>query len=258
MTNRLSDSQIADIAKRKYETEQINRVPGVVVDLPSKGLVYPKSSILRDGSLEMRYMTAYDEDILTNKNYIQRGILFDKLIQSVITTSGFNVDELIDADKEWLILMIRMTSYGDEYPVVVTAPDGNSLNSKVNLSRLKFHEFKLQPDDNGEFEYETSAGDTIKYKYNSSIISKNIPDDHAISFTLSNMITQVNDITNKERILDWLKFNFLRKDSAEFRKYANDNAPAVDMTYEFDYVNEKGQKESFRSRFPITSDFFWI
>ena len=136
MTTRLSDSQLADIAKQKYETHQINRVPGVIVDLPSRGLVYPTSSPLRAGTVEMRHMTAYDEDILTNSNYIKRGIIFDKLLQSVITTPGFNATELIEADKTWLIIMIRITSYESEYGVTLTAPNNETISTTIELSRL--------------------------------------------------------------------------------------------------------------------------
>jgi len=258
MTNRLSNSQLADIAKQKYETEQINRVPGVVVDLPSRGLVYPESSVLRTGTVEMRYMTAYDEDILTNKNYIQRGIIFDKLLQSVITTPGFNVSELVDADKTWLIVMVRITSYESEYPVTVTAPNNQNISSTVNLSKLKFKPFQLKPDANGEFEYKTSAGDVLKFKYLSSYEINNLPDDHAVSYILHTSIKQVNDVRDSNTIADWVRYNFLRKDAGEFRKYMQSNAPDVDMTYEFKYTTEEGKQETFQSRFPIGSDFFWL
>jgi hypothetical protein len=258
MTNRLSDSQLADIAKQKYETEQINRVPGVVVDLPSRGLVYPKSSVLREGTVDMRYMTAYDEDILTNKNYIQRGIIFDKLIQSVVTTRGFNVAELIDADKEWIIFMIRITSYESEYPVTVTAPTGEAINAVVNLSKLKFKPFELTSDDQGLFDFQTPSGDTIKFKFLPSSVTKELPAEHAISYILSNSIVQVNEITDKQQINDWIRYKFLRKDSSAFRKYMQENVPQIDMTYKFEYTTEEGKQESFLGGFPIGSDFFWL
>jgi hypothetical protein len=258
MTTRLSDSQLADIAKQKYETHQINRVPGVVVDLPSRGLVYPKTSVLRSGTVEMRYMTAYDEDILTNKNYIQRGIIFDKLLQSVITTPGFDVTELIDADKSWLILMVRITSYESEYPVTVTAPNNQSISTTVNLSKLKFKSFQLTPDDNGEFEYKTLSGDSLKFKYLSSTEINNLPEDHAVSYLLHTSIKQVNSTRDANEIKEWIQYKFLRKDAAEFRKYMQINSPDVNMDYEFEYINEEGAMEAFHSRFPIGSDFFWL
>lgn len=258
MTNRLSDSQLADIAKQKFETSQISQVPGVVVDLPSRGLVYPKSSVLRSGTLEIRYMTAYDEDILTNKNYIQRGIIFDKLIQSVVTTPDFNVAELIDADKEWIIFMIRITSYESEYPVTITAPNGETINSTVDLSKLKFKPFELTSDDTGLFDFQTPSGDIIKFKFLPSSVMKELPVEHAISYILSNSIIQVNDISNKSEINDWIRYKFLRKDSSAFRNYMQKHSPEIEMTYEFEYTTEDGKQEVFRAGFPIGSDFFWL
>ena len=62
------------------------KFPTEVIDLPSRGLLYPKDSPLASGKLEMKYMTAKEEDILTNQNYIQKGIVIDKLLQSLIVS----------------------------------------------------------------------------------------------------------------------------------------------------------------------------
>jgi len=258
MTTRLSDTQLAEIAKQRYETQQRNQIPGVVVDLPSRGLVYPKSSVLREGCLEMRHMTAYDEDILTNKNYIQHNILFEKLIESVITTPGFNVNELIEADKEWLIVMIRSISYGQTYDVQVTTPSNETITATVNLANLQFKPFDLISDDNGLFEYKTDKQDVLKFKFLSANTMKSLPDDRAVTFILNNSIFQVNDITDKNKISNWIQYKFLREDSSKFRKYMQLNAPEVDLSYEFNHINTQGKQETFRARFPIRSDFFWL
>lgn len=258
MTNRISDSQFAEIAKQKYETEKLNKIPGVVIDLPSKGLVYPKSSVLRNGSVEIRYMTAYDEDILTNKNYIDNGILFEKLLESVIITPGVQVKELIDADKEWLIIMIRATSYEAEYPVSVTTPDDQTITANVNLYNLKFKSFTLQSDDAGLFEFKTNSRDILKFRFIPSSLMKTIPTDHAISYILNNTIMQVNDITDKSKISEWIRFEFLRKDSSEFRKYMQLHVPKINLEYEFTYTTQEGKQESFLAGFQIGSDFFWL
>lgn len=258
ITTRLSDSQLADIAKQKYETHQIQRVPGTVVELPSRGMVYPESSPLRAGVVEIRYMTAYDEDILTNKNYISNGIMFEKLIQSVVVTPGFSANELIEADMMWLIIMIRATSYDAEYPVLVTAPNGQSISTSVNLYNLKFNPFTLISDATGEFEYKTLSNDRLKFRYLTSQQLNSSPDDRRISYLLNNMITQVNETRNANEIAEWIKYKFLRKDAAEFRKFVETNSPDIDMQYNFEYITEEGKTESFTTRFPIGSNFFWL
>ncbi len=60
--------------------------PTEEVTLPSKGLIYPKDNPLAKGVLEMKYMTAREEDILTNDSYIKNGTVIDKLLQSLIIT----------------------------------------------------------------------------------------------------------------------------------------------------------------------------
>lgn len=258
MTTRLSDSQLADIAKQKYETHQINRVPSIVVDLPSRGLIYPTTSVLRVGSVEMRYMTAYDEDILTNTNYITRGIIFDKLLQSVITTPGFDVTELNESDKTWLIVMVRITSYDASYAVTVTAPNNETISTTIELAKLKFKPFQLTPDDNGEFDYKTAAGDNLKFKYLSSNEISNLPTETAVSYLLKTAIKQVNNTRSSNEIAEWIQYTFLRSDASEFRKYMKLNSPDIDMNYEFEYITSEGVKETFLARFPIGSDFFWL
>jgi hypothetical protein len=86
-TNKI-DSNIIEIAKQRYESKQRSKLPSIIVSLASAGKIYPESSPLRAGQIEMRYMTAYDEDILTNTSYIKNGVVFDKLLESIIVTEG--------------------------------------------------------------------------------------------------------------------------------------------------------------------------
>ena len=74
--------------------EQKHQFPTEEVTLPSKGLLYPEGSPLKKGVIEMKYMTAREEDILTNQNLIQNGTVIDKLLQSLIVTP-INYDELL-------------------------------------------------------------------------------------------------------------------------------------------------------------------
>jgi hypothetical protein len=89
--------------------------PTETVDLPSKGLIYPETSPLSSGKIEMKYMTAKEEDILTNQAYIQKGTVLDKLLESLIVTKGINVKDLIVGDKNALFVAARVLGYGKDY-----------------------------------------------------------------------------------------------------------------------------------------------
>jgi hypothetical protein len=90
------------------------KFPTEMVDLPSKGLIYPEDSPLAEGKIEMKYMTAREEDILTNQAYIKQGTVLDKLLQSLIITK-INYDDLILGDKNALFIAARVLGYGKDY-----------------------------------------------------------------------------------------------------------------------------------------------
>ena len=90
------------------------KLPTEKVSLPSKGLLYPKDSPLASGEVEMKYMTAKEEDILTNANYIRQGIVIDKLLQSLIVTK-FDYNDLLVGDKNAILVAARILGYGKDY-----------------------------------------------------------------------------------------------------------------------------------------------
>jgi len=90
-------------------------IPTEVVDLPSQGLVYPETSPLSEGKIEMKYMTAKEEDILTNQSYIQKGTVLDELIKSLIQTPGVKYEDLVVGDKNALLVAARILGYGKDY-----------------------------------------------------------------------------------------------------------------------------------------------
>lgn len=88
-----------------------------IVTLPSKGRLYPVDSPLSKGEVEIKYMTTKEEDILTTQSYIEKGIVLDKLLESVIVTEGVTVDDLTIGDKQALLLQTRILGYGNEYQI---------------------------------------------------------------------------------------------------------------------------------------------
>jgi hypothetical protein len=193
-------------------------------------------------------MTAYDEDILTDVSYIKNGVVFDKLLESIITTP-VNILDIIEADRDALIIMARIYAYGAEYPVNVIDPNsGKTIDAVVDLYKLNHKPFDLQPDPNGEFLYQVNNDTQLKFTYR----IKNT--DTTISNFLLNSITEINGDRSKDNIQSFIKYEFLAGESKEFRKYISDNTPGLNMSYEFE--GENGS--TFNTRFPIGTDFFWF
>ena len=106
-TTRLGNPDIINIAKQRFEKRQQSKLPSIIVNLPSGGVIYPKTHPLSSGQIEMRYMTAYDEDILTNTSYIREGVVFDKLLESLVI-SDVDIADIASLDKDALIIMLEL------------------------------------------------------------------------------------------------------------------------------------------------------
>jgi hypothetical protein len=256
MTDRLDNSNLVNLVRQNYEAKQKLRIPPVLVKLPSNGLIYPESSPLRSGTIEMRHMTAYDEDILTNSTYINAGIVLDKLLESVIVTPGVDVDDISSTDKDGLIIAARIHGYGKDYPVIVKDPKTNKeLQRNVDLSKINFKPFNLIADENGEFEYKiTLTDDTIKFRFITGKLSKKIDPERAISNLMENTIMEINGNRDKNYISDFVKYEMTAGAGREFRKYLTDNMPGLDFKMQFE--GEDGS--TFETGFQVGADLFWF
>ena len=115
------------------------KFPSEVIDLPSKGKCYPKDSPLSSGKLEIKYMTAREEDILTSQNLLKKGIVIEKLLDSLILTKGANTDNLILGDKNAVMVASRILAYGPEYTCEIVNPsNGEKLTHTFNLADCPF------------------------------------------------------------------------------------------------------------------------
>ena len=250
MTDRISDQSLIQLAKKQYEEQKRYSMPSEVFHLVSKGMVYPKTHPLRSGTIEMRYMTAYDEDILTNSSYIQDNIVLDKLLEALIVTP-VDYSTIAKIDKNGLIVAARIVSYGKDYDVIVKDPKTSAeLKRTVDLTKLKNSEFNLQSDDNGEFDYTLTDGTKVKFKF----LSTGDAQDLTISEFLAHTITQINDTRDTDAIRDFIRYKFLARESKQFRKYIIDNTPNITMSYDFE--GEDGS--TFTSGFPFGLDVFWF
>ena len=149
--------------------------PTEVIDLPSKGKFYPTGHPLASGQVELKYMTAKEEDILTSTNLIQKGVVLDKLMDSLIVTKNVTHEDFLLGDLNAVMVASRILGYGKEYPLNVTCPKCNTTSEhNVDLSQL---ETKDIPENDLTFKLPVS-GKTIKVRLLSRKIEKEIGRAH--------------------------------------------------------------------------------
>ena len=235
------------------------KFPTEVIDLPSKGIVYSKENPLSSGKVEMKYMTAKEEDILTNQSYIQKGVVLDKLLKSLIVDKKINIDDLIVGDKNALLVGSRILGYGKDYDVTI-----NGVNYTIDLSTLENKEFDIKSLEQGknEFSYTIPSNDTvITYKLITGKDEKAIDREIAglkklnkdaspeLTTRLKHMILSVDGNEEKKDIREFVDNYLLARDSRAFREHIKNTQPDIDLTY----VVDSGEEVSV----PIGLNFFW-
>jgi hypothetical protein len=235
------------------------KFPTETIELPSKGLVYPETSPLSKGTVEMKYMTAKEEDILTNQSYIKSGVVLDKLLQSLVVDKNISIDDLIVGDKNSLLIASRILGYGAKYSVVIRGKEVD-----IDLSVLDNKEIDSSSFEQGknEFSYTLeSTGNTITYKLltgkDEKVIEKEIagikkitPDvSPELTTRLKQMILSVNGDTDKKTIRDFVDNYFLARDSRAFREHIKNTQPDVNLNVTLDSGEEVA--------IPIGLSFFW-
>jgi hypothetical protein len=234
--------------------------PTEVIDLPSKGLLYPEDSPLSSGKVEMKYMTAREEDILTNVNYLEQGIVIDKLLESLVV-SKIDHNELLIGDKNALLIAARVLGYGKDYEIEYLGQPYT-----VDLSELKLKELDESLFEKGKNEFEFTLPTTntkIKFKLltqgdetkiNEEIkglqkIDKNASYENTTR--LKHMILSVDGDTDNGKIRQFVDNYFLARDSRVFRAYAVSIQPDVDLTFYPEGGPEGGVD------IPIGINFLW-
>jgi hypothetical protein len=238
------------------------KLPTEVVELPSKGLLYPEGSPLREGKIEMKYMTAKEEDILTNQNYIKQGIVIDKLLSSLIV-SEINYSDLLVGDKNAIMIAARILSYGSNYEFLY-----GGKQQSVDLSKLEpkplhpevetatKNEFSFTLPETGNvitFKFITH-GDEGKIEQEIKGLQKiNRESTSEVTVRLSHIITSINGSSDKKDIREFVNNYFLAKDARAFRAYYNKLSPDVDLKVTLSTLN--GEEEDVD--LPIGVNFFW-
>ena len=243
------------------------RFPTEVIDLPSKGLIYPESSPLSSGTIELKYMSAKEEDILTNQNFLEKGIVVDKLLQSMIV-SKIDYSELILGDKNAILVAARILGYGAEYPVELTDKYGKKVSTTINLSELKDKKIDETLFIKGKNEFNFTLpqskvtvtfkllthGDEMKIEEELKGLKKLYPQESFdITTRLKYQIIAINGDSNAEKIRLFVG-NMLLQDSRAFRKHVNEITPDLDMV--FNYEDSKGDIVEGVS-VPMNLNFLW-
>ena len=237
------------------------KFPTEIIELPSKGLVYPEENALSSGKIEMKYMTAKEEDILSNQSYIQKGVVLDKLLQSLIV-SKINYQDLIVGDKNAIMIAARVLGYGKDYEFEYK---GEKVTVDLSLLDNKpFDETSISQGQN-EFNYTLpSSGTLITYKLLThkdemaieaelrglKKINKNASPD--VSTRLKHMIISVNGDSDKKTVREFVDIYFLAQDARSFRKHVADSQPDVNLTTPVELMEGIEDID-----IPITVNFFW-
>ena len=244
------------------------KIPTETVTLPSKGLVYPETSLLSKGELEMRYMSAKDEDILTNINFIKQGTAIDKLLKSLVT-SPIDIDDLVVGDKNAILFSARILGYGKDYSFRFRNDSlGKEDDYTVDLTTLKEKTIDESLFTKGKNEFKFTlpqSGNVITFKLLTGKDEKAIeaeikglqkvdPNGAFENTTrLKHMITSVNGKADQVSIRDFVDNYLLAPDSRAFKKYYSDISPDIDTIITVDkdgYVQEG-------VIIPININFFW-
>lgn len=220
--------------------EQVQKFPTEIIDLPSKGLLYSEESPLRSGQIEMKYMTAKEEDILTNQNFIERGVVIDKLLQSLIVTK-FNYEELLVGDKNAILIAARILGYGKDYEftyqgekevVDLSLIEHKKIDESLFAAKKNEFTFTLPSTEDVIIFKLLTHGDEQKIQQEVKGLKKISKDaSPELSTRLKHMILAINGNTDVKTVRSFVDNNFLARDSRAFRKYVSDMQPDVDLKF---------------------------
>jgi hypothetical protein len=239
--------------------EENFKLPTETIELPSKGLLYSEESGLKSGKIEMKYMTAKEEDILTNQSYIKNGTVLDKVMKSLIV-SKINYEDLLIGDKNAIMVAARILGYGSEYTF-----DYNGESHTVDLSQIENKELNEELFSNGANEFTFTlpkSKNTLTFKLLTHKDEQNINREleglkkinkdasPELSTRLKYMITSVEGRRETKDIRDFVDNYLLAQDSRALREYAKEIQPDVDLTFFPDGSSD-------RVNIPIGVKFFW-
>lgn len=259
----LSQHKQIDTKKSNFPTE--------IIPLPSKGLIYPEDHPLASGTIEMKYMTAREEDILTSQNLIKQGVVLDKLFESLIVTP-MRYEDLYAGDKNAIMVAARVLGYGKDYTVEIDDPFSNGDKQKVtiDLTAIEHKEvdYTLFHHKN-EFDFKLpQTGRVVTFRLpthgieqdikaelkglNKSIVRGGV--DREFTTRLKYLILAVDGDSGRAIVNNFVDNELFAIDSRALRSYMKNISPDLDMTFTFQSESTGEVKEI---DIPMDVSFFW-
>jgi hypothetical protein len=245
-------------------------IPVESIPLPSLGKVYPSNSALYNKeSVDIRSMTAKDEDILMSRAYIKNGTVISKLLESCIVNKDIKVKEMLSGDRNALMIGLRTIGYGADYRVEVGCPEcDHRNNSEFDLTNVPIKPLEIEPSEVGEniFEFVLPVSKhTIQFRFlaggDEEEISKTQERKKKKGFVAESVVTtrllynivSVNGNDNRAKIAQYVR-NMLARDSLALRKYIDKHEPGVELS---DYMTCAACGEESKVNIPLGASFFW-
>lgn len=255
-----------DVMKQDFGID----IPVESVPLPSRGVIYSQeSSLFNKETLDIRPMTAREEDILTSRAYIKNGTVLTELIKSCLVDKTIDPDELISGDRNALLIALRITGYGADYNAEVECPAcGFNNKSEFNLANLAIKRLEIEPINIGENLFEVQLPVTKKnvkvkfltgYDEREMMITSErkaksgITRASTITDKLCMSIAEVDNIKDKNKIRMFVN-NMPARDSLALRRFLDKNEPGIDMKV---WLNCNSCHEESEVSLPMGASFFW-
>ena len=214
----------------------------------------------------MKYMTAKEEDILTNQSYIKQGIVLDKLFKALIMTK-VNYNDILLCDKNAIMIAARILGYGKDYTIKVTNPAGDEIEHTIDLTDLKDKEIDWSLISEGEttfpFTLPTSKkqvklklltqGEQSKIDAEVKGLAK-LKKEAGLTTLLKHVIVEIDGDADKANIRKFIDTNLLAIDSRAIRTFLKQVTPEIDLSLD---IPDGESGENFRSELTIGLDFFW-
>ena len=270
----LSDASLKEQLIKEHQSTAPKKLnfPTEIVPLPSKGLLYSEEHPLANGSIEMKYMTAREEDILTSQNLIKQGVVLDKLFESLIVTP-INYNDLYVGDKNAIMVAARILGYGKEYVVEIDDPFSPGTRQKVtiDLTQIEHKEvdYSLFERRTNEFDFELPQSKrVVTFRLMTHGLDQGIRAeikgmtkqinrsgiDRELTTRLKNVIVAVEGEYGRANINNFVDNELFAIDSRALRGYMKEISPDLDMTFTF-ISDTTGEAKEID--IPMDVSFFW-
>ncbi len=244
--------------------------PTEFVELPSGGQLYGEDHPLHNvDTVEIRHMTAKEEDILTSETLLKRGMAIDRLVESVMVDKSIKTEDLLIGDKNAILLAARITGFGPQYEVGVTCPSCDTAQEQLfdlsEISQKKRSLRGVKTTDDGTYTFKlpktkinievrllTSRDERELSRQLEARKKQRLPENTATTL-LSAIIVSANGVDDRAQLTKLVEMMPLQ-DSKHIRTVYDRIKPDIDMEFDFTCTN---CSHDGRVTMPLTAEFFW-